>query len=231
MSWRFSTLRKGDLSGSLSSQHSLLSKEEAFQVAKQALRENVAFWLPHAPYSPPIRWSSLKAFRNPPQLGKENEVFHPYFESQVKILCKKMPHNLVHAFDNDFLDGRKPDYSLFLAQTAVVALNLLLIIELKPHQVNSGAFSDANKMQVLDYGQRALFANIKRQFIFVMLCDCYEMEVFKVIRDNDNPAQAFRYESSPRLTLSSRDGQAKMMALLQGSPQDLGFQDPFFSVS
>lgn len=167
--------------------------------------------------------------------GDENTLYHDYFEREVKKLFTNREQRsiisslLSHTFKTNILPvisdsgGKQPDYSLLMDAEVLEHWSVRLLVEMKNRKGRSTGFKNEDYVEAVDYGQRLLHFNPIRLHVFVLLCDCFRLQVLLISR---KVGGGYNYTFFVPVSVGSEEGRDWLFTFLTASNVDLGFPEP-----
>jgi hypothetical protein len=166
----------------------------------------------------------VAAFAKAPVSSKENDDYHPFFRDNVVPLLPK-EFRPEHTYQSAYLKPehggkQSPDFSL-LHDKLQFACYILTLIELK---TKSKDFGKEDKLQVYRYGMLALKAQPLRKDLSLALCDCHQLQCFRVFWSERGLVMQ---ESAP-VSLKTADGVRQLLGLLAHARTEFNTPMPQF---
>ncbi|CAG8725308.1 16354_t:CDS:2, partial [Funneliformis caledonium] len=166
--------------------------------------------------------------------ASEKEI-QDYFMSECSVLENygpikgKLKLTVEDTRQSPVLGTRKPNFVFIRKNTNVDYLNIMAIGEVKKRTGEN--FNSAQIGQTISFREKLLQLQPRRSSVLVLLTNCVNISIYKVIRVDSHRQTQYRYEFVPSVPLMynstiNENGWKYLVIIMESSPQDLGWVEP-----
>ncbi|CAG8662046.1 3978_t:CDS:2, partial [Paraglomus occultum] len=156
-------------------------------------------------------------FHDPPDSDSEEDYQQYFLRHSVALTSNITIHD---TYKMPILDRRKPDFVGVAKDWPLDALNVSLVIEIKPYR--SAAFSHADVGQLASFADRVLRIQPTRKFVYGILSDCHHIMLLKAERTEEG---TIFYRTMKANIKNKGLGWNWLVTLLHRTPAELGWQE------